>query len=107
MAFVDDCLTTGKKVQLLRQERGISQERLAEIVDVHKNTISNIERGLSDPSFQTLLRISEALEVSPLYFAPDHYGFTETQGSFLNGIDDSIARPMLEMLAAIKEKRSN
>ena len=75
MAFVDDCLTTGKKVKQLREAKGFSQEHLAELVDVQRNTISNIERGVSDPGFQLMVKIANALGTTPTYFAPDEYGF--------------------------------
>ena len=103
MAFVDDCLTTGKKVKQLREAKGFSQEHLAELVDVQRNTISNIERGVSDPGFQLMVKIASALETTPTYFAPDEYGFQEATNISFDGIDGRIAEPLADLVAALKQ----
>jgi transcriptional regulator with XRE-family HTH domain len=53
-------------VRLLREERkrlGISMEVLAERAGLSQSIISLIERDLRNPTLDTLLRISEVLEV--------------------------------------------
>ena len=52
----------GKTVRTLRKLKGLSQERLGELVNVELNTISNIERGLQYPSVRTLEKLSEVLD---------------------------------------------
>lgn len=52
----------GKTVRKLRKLKGLSQERLGELVNVELNTISNIERGLQYPSVRTLEKLSEVLD---------------------------------------------
>lgn len=37
--------TIGKRIRNIREERGFSQDELAEIMDVHRSTISKIETG--------------------------------------------------------------
>lgn len=54
----------GKKIAKLRKEKGINQEEFADISGKMINTISNIERGLSDPKITTLISISKALNIS-------------------------------------------
>ena len=56
--------TLGKKIATLRKERGMNQEEFAEVSGKMINTISNIERGLSDPKVTTLLSLAQALDVS-------------------------------------------
>ncbi|TMS57276.1 helix-turn-helix transcriptional regulator [Imbroritus primus] len=49
---------------VIRQKRttlGLTQEELAEQLDVHVTVISRLERGASPPSFVTLMKVSEAL----------------------------------------------
>ena len=46
-----------------RKEKGLSQERIAEKLYVVRQTISNWERGLSYPSYEQLLSLSNLLEV--------------------------------------------
>lgn len=55
----------GKKLRELRKARGLTQEQLAEKVNVSYQAISNIERGLTGPSFTTLAVIARALKVKP------------------------------------------
>ena len=54
----------GRRIAYLRKQQGMSQEDFAEASGKMINTISNIERGLSDPKISTLLSISNALNTS-------------------------------------------
>lgn len=51
----------GQAIQRIRKERGMTQERLAELTDVASNSISRIERGLLMPALPTLIDICNAL----------------------------------------------
>ncbi len=53
----------GLKVKLERVKRNISQEKLAELADVNRGTISTIERALSIPSIETAACIANALGI--------------------------------------------
>jgi transcriptional regulator with XRE-family HTH domain len=55
----------GKQVRKLRVERGLSQEKLAEKCDYHRNQIGRIERGEQPVSFEGVLQLSHGLVVSP------------------------------------------
>jgi len=48
----------------LRQERGLTLDALAEATGLDKGYLSRLERGLKGPSVATLLRLSQALDVS-------------------------------------------
>jgi transcriptional regulator with XRE-family HTH domain len=52
----------GERIRARRLERGLTQERLAEMSDLHNNHISAIERGITNPTFLALLRIARALD---------------------------------------------
>lgn len=54
----------GKNVKARRKELGWNQEKLAEKVNVSKNTISNIERAETEVSSSTLIGLADALNVS-------------------------------------------
>jgi transcriptional regulator with XRE-family HTH domain len=52
-------------VKKLREEKGLSQEKLARLADVSNNTIVNIEAGKqNNPTIETLKSIAKALEIS-------------------------------------------
>lgn len=46
----------------LREERGLSQARLAELAGVDRKTINRIENGHFSPSLDTLTRLSVVLK---------------------------------------------
>ena len=56
-------ISFGKRLQQLRSECGITQEQLANAVDLTVESISNIERGVYGPKFDTLEKIAVALQV--------------------------------------------
>ncbi len=53
----------GTRLKLLRVERGITQEQLADATDLTIESISNMERGLFGPRFDNLEKIAAALEL--------------------------------------------
>ena len=55
----------GKRVRDLRHARGFSQERLAELADIHENHVRRIEGGTANPSYLVVSRIAHALGVNP------------------------------------------
>jgi transcriptional regulator with XRE-family HTH domain len=54
----------GKRIAEIRKERGLTQEGLAEICSVTRQTISNWENGKSYPDLETLVLISDTFDVS-------------------------------------------
>lgn len=60
-------------VRRLRKTHTLTQEALAEMLDVSKNHISAIEQGLKAPSFRLLQRLIDTLQVRPyeLFIDPD------------------------------------
>jgi transcriptional regulator with XRE-family HTH domain len=54
----------GKRIRQLRQERGWSQERLADEAGMHRTYMWGIEQGVRNPSVRHLVRIAEALGIS-------------------------------------------
>ena len=47
-----------------RKEKGLSQERLAKLVQVSQPFIAEIERGRKKPSVDVLMRICAVLDIS-------------------------------------------
>lgn len=57
-------LAFGELVRELRKEKGLSQEKLAELSDLHVNYISFLERGKRQPTLSSLIKIAEAFNFS-------------------------------------------
>lgn len=55
----------GQAIRNLRDELGVSQERLGLESGVHRNYIGGIERAERQPSVTTLARLAQALNVKP------------------------------------------
>jgi predicted transcriptional regulator len=51
-----------EKVAARRQQKGLSQRELAELVGTTQSAIARLERGGRPPRIDTLLRIADALE---------------------------------------------
>ncbi|MFZ5822664.1 MAG: helix-turn-helix domain-containing protein [Chloroflexota bacterium] len=55
----------GKSVRRLREQKGLSQEVLADLSHLHRTYIGGIERGERNVGLINLLRLSKALKVLP------------------------------------------
>ena len=55
----------GENVRRERQARGLTQEQLAFDADMKRSYLSDLERGLRNPTVQALGRLAEALNVPP------------------------------------------
>jgi transcriptional regulator with XRE-family HTH domain len=55
----------GESVRQLREERGWSQEELADRCHLHRTYVGGIERGERNVSLLNVLKLASALEVSP------------------------------------------
>lgn len=71
----------GNNVARLRKQRGMTQIELAKEIGVNKQTISNIEKGESYPTFNNLEKISTVLNASAiqLFGTPEEIDLFDAQ----------------------------
>lgn len=53
----------GQKIRQIRVERGFSQEKLSEKIDISPRHMCTIENGNSLPSLETFVKISQILDI--------------------------------------------
>lgn len=55
----------GPNIKKIRQQKKLSQEKLARLTDISLNTLTKIESGFTKrPSIQTIYKIAKALDVT-------------------------------------------
>lgn len=54
----------GERIKFLREKKGYTQEKLEEITDIQKGTISKYENGHNSPSAENIEKIADAFNVS-------------------------------------------
>jgi transcriptional regulator with XRE-family HTH domain len=78
----------GKRIKQAREDKGLTQEKLAESLDVSNAYISKIERGKTDVGLKRLSEISAVLEESVGYLLN---GTNSSSGDYLrNEITDML-----------------
>lgn len=64
-------MNLGEKIQLLRRESGMSQEKLAERLNVSRQAISKWEQGVVVPDTENIIQLSKFFQVSLEYLLID------------------------------------
>ena len=61
---MDNKKKLGKRIKELRKQKGLTQEQLAEFINMEQNSISIIESGRNFPTLVTLEKIANILVVN-------------------------------------------
>lgn len=107
----------GIKVKAARQKLGLTQEQLAEAIEKTVETISNIERGHSLTSIETLQLISHRLKVPLAEFfeglenaRPNHRRRVELEQKMrllVESLPDQDAELALNLIEVLARRRSH
>lgn len=85
-------------VQDLRKAKGYSQEKLAELLNVDKNTINRIETGINFVTADTLAKLSNVLDVHPTMF------FAKNPSIILNKNED-LRKPINKLIQTLSPEK--
>lgn len=71
---------TGARIKNAREQMGLTQEKLAELLDITTSHLSKLERAENSPSIPLLVRIKNVLHVSADYLLGDgEYNFIDRE----------------------------
>ncbi len=62
---MDLVVILGRNVRRVREARGLTQEDLEGMTGLRRSYISDLERGVRNPTIRALARIAEALQIAP------------------------------------------
>lgn len=96
----------GKRIRTVRRRNHMTQETLAEKIDVSTPHISNVERGTVKPSLEVIINIANALSVTADDLLCDEVvhcrpQFEQDIQLLLDSCDDYEIRIVRDMVAAI------
>ena len=96
------------KIIKLRKQRGWSQEQLAEMLDVSRQSVSKWEGGLSIPDLDKIIKMSGLFGVSTDYLLKDEMEELQPSATDNSGIDGlTISMEEAVRFMDIKEKSSS
>ena len=68
----------GKRIENERKNQNLSQEALAEMVDVTAKTIYNLEQGMTCPKSSVLIEVIHALKMDYTYAITGKFSYVHT-----------------------------
>jgi len=102
-----DYIALGRKIRQARENKGLTQEKLAELCDFSAAHIGLVERAARIPSLEAIYKISCVLDVSLDYLLlkPDSTNSTELTEleAFLQSKDSEKVKRLLRLYGILAE----
>lgn len=95
----------GKKIKIARREKGLTQEELAEELDVSVSFISQVETGKKRFNLSRISEISEILEKPVGYFIDGYEGINSDKEEIiclLKKMDEKQLKMVLEIVRILE-----
>ncbi len=97
----------GKKIRGYREMRGLSQEKLGELVDVSTKTIVLWETGKSFIEYPTLVRLAKALDVEEAQLfeikPQNHITAADQISAIVAGLSPAKQKQILDIIKTFEE----
>ena len=100
----------GNRVRNLRNQKGMSQERLAELAGLHSTYIGQIERGEKNPTVDTVSKIAKGLGIPMVRFFENIDGLVDNEPTIpmkcyelVSSVNEAQQEQLLEMIQRIDE----
>lgn len=89
--LVFDFRTIGNKLLSIRKKAGLTQSEVAEKANLSDRTYADIERGTVNMRIETVLKICEALHITPdMVLTTEDPDITAKQDEILNRLEQCI-----------------
>ena len=114
-------MTFGERLKMYREQRGLTQEQLAEKIGVAKSTVTGYEKGNRTPDVPKIKKLAAALEVSGDDLLDTGYGTAEKPTPVsesgpisperqalldaVKDVDNDTAKAVLDIIRSVKKKR--
>ncbi len=91
--YKDVLRNLGLRMQLFRKQKNLTQEEMAFRINKSKDTVSNMERGLAFARIETLIDISNVLEIklTDLFDYPISKNSTTKKARLINDISKHLS----------------
>lgn len=99
-----DLTLLGNRIRIAREKKGITQEELADRVNISPSHISVIERGVKTARIDTVVRIANELDVSADYLLQDLVKRSR-ESQLLSSIMDLPETDRSRLLNAVKNNQ--
>lgn len=95
----------GKRIKELRKLKKLSQEKLAEVIDIDPKHLSAIEVGRSFPSLVTLDKIVKHLEIDlkDVFDYPKSYTRSELRKSIMNMLKEADEAKLRLLIKLVRD----
>lgn len=105
-------IEVGKIVRHLRKKRKMSQEKLAELIGISINSLSNIENGKFFPSFLNLIGIFKAFEIQPntLFIYVEEVGYKNRTildvelSESIDTLTENVKKSFIQLIKSLPNK---
>lgn len=99
-----DLTLLGNRIRVAREKKGITQEELADRINISPSHISVIERGVKTARIDTVVRIANELDVSADYLLQDLVKRSR-ESQLLSSIMDLPETDRSRLLNAVKNNQ--